>query len=302
MKRILSIVQKVFFIMATRGMLFSFVACGSKTVQPSEPVNNKTRVVIMAGQSNMEGWSHVKYAKDNLSEEEYGVYDVGAPSVRIAFYKSSVAANGNPFQNVKFGLGVDSSRFGPEVGMSRYLKENARGTKFYLIKYAVGGTNLYRDWSSPSTGTTGSQYKAMVEYVMSVLTYLTKQNVDFSVTDFCFMQGEADADTSMHALDYADRLRMFISDLRSELSEYAPSEGIRFIDGGISDSSYWPFYVTLNESKKEVAEEDPMNIYIDTIAAKLEYDKEPKPTADLAHYDALSMIELGKLFAKAMLS
>ena len=44
------------------------------------------------------------------------------------------------------------------------------------------------------------------------------------------------------------------------------------------------------------------NYYIDTIQNQLSYDKEPDNGIDYCHYDSLAMVELGKLFANALLS
>lgn len=140
----------------------------------------------------------------------------------------------------------------------------------------------------------------MTEYVTSVLQYLTEQGVDYVVSDFCFMQGEADSGTQSVAAAYADTLKLFMSDVREEFSQWAPEGGIRFIDGLISDSSFWPYYELVNESKRLAAGDDPKNAVLDTLAAGLEYDSEPEGAPDLAHYDALSMLELGKMFGEAI--
>ena len=59
----------------------------------------------------------------------------------------------------------------------------------------------------------------------------------------------------------------------------------------------------MNTRKKENALLDAQNnYYIDTIQNNLSYDKEPTNSIDYCHYDSLAMVELGKLFANAMLS
>lgn len=163
-------------------------ACSSSNAPEETVSENKAKVIILAGQSNMEGWTFTQYAKANLTEEQYEEYNRGSANVRIAFYKMSAAGNGNPFRTVSFGFGVETVRFGPEIGIANELKKDS-STKYYIVKYAVGGTNLYNDWRSPSTGNTGTQYKGLTNYLSMVLGYLVEQRVDFEITDFCFMQG-----------------------------------------------------------------------------------------------------------------
>lgn len=292
MKKVLTIFLAVLF-------LFSFAACGEEAKE--EPVRkNKAQVIILAGQSNMEGWSLVSYAENKLSGEEYALYDGGAPNVRIAFYKDTPSANGNPFKGVSFGGGVDGARFGPEVGIARILGEKKPSVKYYLIKYAVGGTSLYADWRSPSSGQTGKCYTAMAEYVSSALSYLVDAGVNFEIGGFCFMQGEADTGTASVAAAYGETLAHFIADIRSLLSFWAPEGGIPFIDGLISDSSLWPCHAAVNDAKRAAAAKDEKYRLIDTLAAGLEYSSEPVGAPDLAHYDALSMIKLGEMFGDAI--
>ena len=44
----------------------------------------------------------------------------------------------------------------------------------------------------------------------------------------------------------------------------------------------------------------PMNVLVDTISAGLDCTKEPEDTPDIPHYDSLSEIKLGHLFAEAV--
>ena len=297
-KRLKTIVASVVLFVMT---VMSGFACSSPETSGESAGVKKAKVIILAGQSNMEGWTFSRYAEANLGEEEYKSYDKGSANVRIAFYKNSVSGNGNPFGTVRFGLGMESARFGPEIGIASELKKDS-STKYYIIKYAVGGTNLYNDWRAPSTGNTGAMYKGLVDYVSSVLGYLVEQRVDFEITDFCFMQGEADCDTLSYAEAYYSNLSALKKDIRETLGFFASEKGIRFIDGAVSDVGMWQYYATVNIAKKTLAEEDGNSVFIDTIAEGLKTTEEPANSPDKAHYDSLSMIKLGKLFGGAILS
>ncbi len=56
----------------------------------------------------------------------------------------------------------------------------------------------------------------------------------------------------------------------------------------------------MNEGKKKNAAEVEKYVYLDTVAAGLEYRKEPVEQPDKAHYDSMSMIKLGEMFAEEM--
>ena len=121
----------------------------------------------------------------------------------------------------------------------------------------------------------------------------------------CWMQGEADSCDNNMTANYKEVLNNFINDLSNELNSYREdfSTGIKFIDAAISDSALWLNYTSVNNSKFECAEMDKENrYYLDTIKEGLIYNNEPTTEIDLAHYDSLSMVKLGELFANAILS
>ena len=86
-----------------------------------------------------------------------------------------------------------------------------------------------------------------------------------------------------------------------EFKNYMDKEGMAFIDGGISDSSLWEEYEEVNKQKREFANENENNIYVDTIKAGLTYNFEPYESPDIAHYDSLSMIQLGHLLGEEII-
>jgi hypothetical protein len=71
-----------------------------------------------------------------------------------------------------------------------------------------------------------------------------------------------------------------------------------FVDAYIADSFFWKNYIKLNEQKQMVADSSPLNVVIDTISEGLSITKEPEGEPDIAHYDSLSEIKLGHLFAE----
>ena len=74
-----------------------------------------------------------------------------------------------------------------------------------------------------------------------------------------------------------------------------------FIDAGVSNSPAWPEPEALNNAKIKFSNDSEYNIYFSTIDNGLEWSKEPEDNPDIAHFDSLSEIKLGKLFAEEIL-
>ena len=62
-----------------------------------------------------------------------------------------------------------------------------------------------------------------------------------------------------------------------------------------------PYFFVKSMKKGEVAAESPMNALVDTIAAGLICTQEPEGTPDIPHYDSMSEIKPGHLFAEKIM-
>ena len=201
------------------------------------------------------------------------------------------------------GQGEADGYFGPELGMAEKLNELYPDETFFIFICAWGGTNLYEQWLSPSSdGDTGPLYSSFVDYVNASLDYLTLKNYDIKIEAMCWMQGESDSLEEDVALAYEENLSRFVSDIRDEFSDYASDDGIAFVDAYIAATIFWKHYIQLNQSKQAVADASPMNVVIDTIGHGLSVTEEPAGEPDIAHYDSLSEIKLGHLFAEQCIS
>ena len=113
------------------------------------------------------------------------------------------------------------------------------------------------------------------------------------------MQGESDAFLIESSTEYGSNLERFIQDIRKKFSRYAAEDGIAFIDAYIAANPvFWVYYESVNLGKTEVATLSHMNSLVDTIEAGLDCSQEPEGNPDIPHYDALSEIKLGHLFAE----
>ena len=257
------------------------------------------RVILLGGQSNASGCSRDDYLKMNVSEEKYQEYSDGYDNVYINYL--SGANMSEAFVKCSTLQGEMEGCFGPELGLAEKLHEMYPDEDFVIIKCAWGGTNLYEQWLSPSSnGKTGKLYKQFVKFVKTSIDYLEGKNYEVSIEAMCWMQGESDSFLVSSAENYGKHLNNFIEDIRGEFSDYASEDGIAFIDAYIADNPvYWVYCDEVNAGKREVSKLSDKNFVVDTIAEGLAFSNEPADNPDLAHYDSMSEILLGHLFAIA---
>ena len=262
----------------------------------------KARVILLAGQSNASGCSSDEYLKKKVSENKYAEYSNGYSNVYINYFASDNNRSSG-FVKTTVCQGEIGGYFGPELGIAEKLSEQYPNELFFVIKYAWGATDLFNLWLSPSSdGEIGQLYNAFVKYVETSLEYLHDKNYDIQIEGMCWMQGESDSFTVENATNYEEHLSNFIKDIRNEFSDYSSVDGIAFIDAYIADNPmYWVYCDMVNESKKAVSEYSELNVVIDTNAEGLTCSEEPEETPDMAHYDSLSQIKLGHLFAERLI-
>ena len=307
-------------------LVFPLLASCGSTKTPTESITDSTEtstteeestepeelsVIVLAGQSNMEGntWSQYISTEYGFSEDEVARIQEGYSGVTMSY---RCFWNGNPsggtdsyglFKPVKIGQANTINKFGPEIGIADYLTEQGLGdNQVALIKYAVGASVLAPqagEWGSPSSGrpSNGKWYDAMVELVANGLEKLERDTGKKPVIKaMCWMQGESDAGNSTYNSNYFMNLMNFVDDLRLEWEMDSKEGGFTFIDAYISQ--YWNGYKSINSAKLEYHEFDDYSGLIDTISEGLEYSTQPVGNVDYFHYDSYSMFKLGRLFGE----
>ena len=292
------------------------IGCGTKVQgsSPTEPSNSEEpkpeeiSVVVLAGQSNMEGNTLSQYIdpRYGFSEEEVERIRDGYKDIKMSyrcFWNGAPNAGTNSygmFESIRLGQANSSSKFGPEIGIADYLTEQGYGEDVVFIKYAVGASVLAPnagEWGSPTSRRVGKWYEAMTELVASGLETLEERTGKKPVIKaMCWMQGESDAGNTTYNRNYFSNTMNFVNDLRDEWSEYSKEGGFTFIDAYISQ--YWSGYKGINGAKLEFNDFDDNSLLIDTISEGLEYDKQPVGSVDYYHYDSYSMYKLGRLFGE----
>lgn len=298
---------KLTFICIIAALCVALVGCTDKnkysfTVNDTLPdgEGRTATVILLGGQSNASGCSRDDYLQRNISAQKYAEYKEGYDNIYINYLSGSNRSDG--FVKCATLQGEMEGCFGPELGIADKLNELYPDRTFYIIKCAWGGTNLFEQWLSPSSrGKTGELYEQFVEYVKTSIRYLESKNYQVKIEAMCWMQGESDSFSSTNATDYEEHLTNFISDIRSTFDEYASNDGLAFVDGYIADNpAYWVYCDLVNNSKKAVSELSPINALVDTISHGLSCSEEPEDVPDMAHYDSLSQIKLGHLFAETV--
>lgn len=258
----------------------------------------KIKVILLNGQSNASGVSRVSCLTDEQKEK----YGKGVDNVYINYFCDNGYNTSNGFfTQTELNQGYADGYFGPELGIADALSASA--DEYVILKYTWGGTILDTQWYSPrQDGSVGPLYTAFINFTVTYMDYLLEKGYDAKIGVMCWMQGESDSVDESWTQNYYQNTVDFVASLRKDLNKYADEGGIRYIDAGISDSPYWARYTRVNDAKKQFAG-DPNNnaVYIDTIAAGLDYTKEPSDKPDLAHYDASSEIKLGQLFGAKIL-
>lgn len=278
-------------------------------------------VIILAGQSNAVGVGHVKYLSKHFPPEKIAEFEAGYPRIPINYFSHDKKSGGF----VPTGMGcteLSKNTLGLEVGLAERLTEASPEGDVFLVKCAVGGTSLWRDWLSPSGGDAYDPTACALspaEAVFAInhglplkagwcyneLVRLTRESLDILeatgytpvIRGFCWMQGEGDADIPEHTDHYAARYDALRRDFSETFAPYVA--GCVFTDGGISE--IWTLWREMNAVKRTYAEAHANCVFVDTVAHGLSTREEPEEEPDIYHYDLGSTVELGRLFAEALL-
>ncbi|MBQ8409901.1 MAG: hypothetical protein IJY39_13655 [Clostridia bacterium] len=266
-----------------------------KTPNTEKDADNVVKVILLAGQSNAAGVSQNALLQQKIDAKEYETYKNGFSNVKILYKTGNLNDMQNcneEFVEVKLGQGIDIGSFGPEIGLAAYLSEAYPDETFYIIKYGVGGTNLFAHWNAEDS----SRNQHLVGFKDTIdegLDMLEEEGLTPKIVGLLWMQGESDSTQFYQAHEYYNREKALVEDIRKTYADYASARGIALIDAATSDSGFFASWFLVNDMKLKLSKESLDNYYIDTVSYGLTTLEENN---DLAHYDSISMLILGRLF------
>lgn len=264
---------------------------------------------FLGGQSNMDGYGYNK----NLPAELSTTQDVMIFHGNGVFDNKQGGGDGL-WSKLKPGHGTGfksdgitnqySDRFGAELSFADSLSKNLGNKKIAIIKYSVGGTGLalksgYGNWSPDFVE---GQGKNQYDYALKTIeNAFSQHDIDgdgepdkLIPAGIIWMQGEADAHTSVHTANaYLDNLKRLMALLRASLRK----DDIPIIIGKITNSklekNIMPYYERVQTAQRLFSEQDICAAYM-TETSNYDYTK-----ADVWHYTSDSYVSMGKDFAES---
>ncbi len=243
-------------------------------------LTNEVSVFLIGGQSNAVG-------EGSLNEDLQSNLQTPHPDVHI--WQAGPTAefvNLQPGFSGYFGGASDGEGFGLELGFGHAMNGHT-DEEIYLIKYALGATDLAEDWDPNGNN---NQHDAFVSRVGTALAALDAENISYDIEGMLWMQGEADSIVPAQANAYKPNLTAFIADIRSRYGT-----DMEFVIGRIHDDMPWHsagYVDVVRTAQIQVASADPLTHWINTDDLSL--------TDDDVHFDSNGHLNLGYRFADAI--
>lgn len=250
-------------------------------------------VYLIAGQSNAVGCSKLSTLPEDFAPEVFdGIILYQEGNFCPAYY-------GTPVRGIRLGMGCKTDQMGIEYGIAKYLHEHGK-TEAALIRYAMGGSNLYHGWlprflweDEPRfIGQHGFHYKMWAQTVENGLRMLMQEGFLPHIKALAWMQGESDADKDEQtAKDYLTHLEDLVFSMRTELR-------LPFLPVAVGEIATHapaaPWSDEVRMAQKKFAENDPDAVLVSTKGIPVGRDG--------LHFDAPEDLVLGLRFGEALLS
>jgi hypothetical protein len=261
----------------------------------------------LGGQSNMDGYGYNKDLPAELSSTQdvmifhgNGVFDNqkgggdGVWSKLKPGHGTGFKSNGEKNQY--------SNRFGAELSFAKQLSRAMGDKKIAIIKYSVGGTGLalksgYGNWSPDfAEGDGKNQYDFALKTIENAFN---QHDIDgdgepdkLIPAGIIWMQGEADAHTSVHTANaYLDNLKRLMSLMRASLR----NDDLPIVIGKITNSKLEKDMMPYDQRVQSAQHLFTMQ---DTCATFMTKTSSYKYTeADAWHYTSDSYVSMGEDFA-----
>lgn len=258
-----------------------FIALLFLAVTPAWAAQN-VKVILMAGQSNMQGYATASNLPPTLL----------SPQTDVLFYDGSGDSKiRNTLMALQPNTTTSGAYFGPEVTFGRAMADGDPDTTYALIKYGDSGKNLHTDFRAPHAGQPvgGSKYQAMMSTFSGGLLALAAAGYTPEISGMLWLQGESDAGTLVHASAYEANLTDFIANMRVNFGADLP-----FVIGGIGYTSS-EFRDIVMDSQQNLAET------LDNVAYFSNDDiNSTPPNYHFLHFETGQMETIGQRYASAL--
>jgi hypothetical protein len=280
----------------------------------------KVYVLLFGGQSNALGWGYQQYLEDTqdpLAKPQEDVemfYSIAGPGMLpeetlLPLQSGNSNTNVKPLPNCYPALTTAPiSRFGPELSFARTVRDRIHTpeAKVVVIKFAHGGTSLYKDWLPDGTrdsAADGKIYQIFQNVVRRGLAAVKQKYPDHAVEilGMGWVQGESDAREGK-GTEYEQHLRDFIADIRATfgpeiiftLAKHSPNQGAETKDP-----------ILIEERKKvraaqaAVAAQVPKVVATETIGPA--YPVSTGLSEGSLHFTTPALLQIGKDLGNALM-
>ncbi|MFH2000208.1 MAG: sialate O-acetylesterase, partial [Planctomycetota bacterium] len=204
---------------ATGSFVFIFSLFNVSTLLADAQTVPDAKVFILAGQSNAMGYgSNAKLLPEELHAPQMDVrfwYEEGRLPAMLEPWKRLKSDGWEPlmFQSctkkMVFGMNIING-FGAEIKLGRVLSDTLAQDVF-IIKFAIGSTNLAEDWNALTPGFLFTDLCRVVDEAMSALIQVGRNP---KIAGFFWMQGEKDGANAQYSASYKKNLKDFIKQIR----------------------------------------------------------------------------------------
>lgn len=252
----------------------------SLSISAAEPIP----VIIVAGQSNADG----RAESSEISKEENLDFS------NFYFYHGNASGNAhescpaNELITLKPGSGSlhkGKNHFGIEMGMAMSLRDKFPGEKFFIIKYAKGGSSLFTDWNLEK-GPHLARFRKTVE---EGLKAIEAKGYAPEIRAFTWHQGESDS-KAQRAEQYEEKLKLFLKQMVSDLNSTMAIAIGQINTGQKLDQTY---AIQVMKAQENAAASFRKSVLIKSEGLSLKNDQ--------MHFNTEGMIELGKRYGSALL-